>query len=200
MSSKVGPSRWWYVAGVILWVGACVIPALTLPGRIQEKVSGLQRAVFPGQHQFNFAPGSHTAFYESRSAIGDLRYATGASLSGLRCALTSADGTPLRLKAPTTASSYSLGGYAGAAIFKFEVITAGIHRLDCAYAGDVGQRVVIAAGSGLISSLAAPMVLAGVVSLLGLATIIVVRIKRKRALRALLARGNALRAQAVAPS
>ncbi|MBK8482414.1 MAG: hypothetical protein IPL40_14815 [Proteobacteria bacterium] len=200
MSTNVGPSRWWYVAGVILWLGACFTPAVTLSRGMQEKVSGLQRAVFPGQHQFDFAPGKYTAFYESRSAIGGALYATGASLSGLSCGLTRDDGSAVKLKSPTAASSYSLGGYAGASIFQFEVATKGAYRMDCAYDGDKGQRIVISAGSGLMSSLVAPIIVAGLISLLGLGTIIVVRVKRKRALRALLGQGNELHAHAMVKS
>ena len=179
------PSRWWYLLALLLpavggglafWLGF---------GSLQRKVEAMPRLVVPGEDRFHLEAGEYTAYYEHRSVVKGVAYHGGEELARVLCRVQSdTDQVEVRLARSSARSRYSLGSHAGTSIFGFRVAKADDYLFACAYAdGRQTPAVVIAVGGGLLGPILAIVLPVVGAALMGLAVFLIVRVRRRRALR-----------------
>lgn len=131
---KKPPSGWWYAvaAGVAL---AGIIPfALLGVSAARSSVTDMDRFAAPGQHVVRLPFGEHFISYEHRSVMAGEPVTGPADISALACQVASVEtGEPVALHPPTITRSYSMAGYEGTTLHRFEVEAPGEYLITCAY-------------------------------------------------------------------
>jgi len=152
IDEKVIRPSWWYC----LWIlpVACAgfgLFAYFLRTGIRQATSALTQIVVPGEKELNLAePGEYTIFLEEQSVVTGRIYSTKGGLNGLKCtvvATTDKEELPLRTSATTV--TYTFSGRSGRSVLQFDVGSADIYKLGCAYPEGVSDpQTVIAVGTG----------------------------------------------------
>jgi hypothetical protein len=151
-STKKRPSGWWYAvaAGVAL---AGIIPCAVLGvAAARSSVTDMDRFAAPGQLVVRLPVGEHRLSYERRSVIDGKAITGPADISRLACQIASVEtGEPVVLQPPTITRSYSMAGYEGTTLHRFETETAGEYLITCDYP-DSGVAIPLAIGEGFTVS------------------------------------------------
>jgi hypothetical protein len=183
------PSRGWYVVAALIIIGAIAGAIWTAVSQFQGIAAGLVQVVVPGGADLELkAPGSYTIFHEATSAVDGRIYAS-SDISGLRVTVRSAaTGKEIRVGQPTGTATYSFSGRVGNSVLAFDIDTPGTYRLDGSYEdGRLQPQTVIAVGtgffSGLFTAIALPIGIGMTGFTAGALILIVVTLKRRRALR-----------------
>lgn len=171
-------SRAWYLLCLVPLAIGVAIGVVGILGLVDE-VEAMDRVVVPGEATLDLAPGDHVVFGETTSRKDGVLYRT-ASFS-VRCGITGPDGAPVAIGSPTGSTSYAVGGYEGASIAEFTVVTAGAHRIACE--GD-GDPSVIAIGDGVGGNIAGALLAIFGGFAAALALFLVIWWRRRRAKRA----------------
>lgn len=153
------PSALWYlVAAGLLLAGAGAGTAHLVSG-LQDLPGRLRQVVVPGETDLELPEaGTYTIYHEHRSAVGGGVYSSGPSLGGLHVEVhEKATGRAVALNAPSGSETYSIGGRAGYAVFKFEVMRPGMYTLWAGYAPRTAAvvppnapKTVLAVGQGFV--------------------------------------------------
>jgi len=152
IDEKVIRPSWWYC----LWIlpVACVgfgLFAYFLWTGVKDAASSLTQIIVPGEKELNLAePGEYTIFLEEQSVVNGRIYSTKGGLNGLKCtvvATTDKEELPLRTSATTV--TYTFSGRSGRSVLLFDVGSAGVYKVGCAYPEGVSDpQTVIAVGTG----------------------------------------------------
>lgn len=167
-------NRAWYLT-LIAPLAVCCIGVLAFI-RLVDNIAGMQRFVVPGEHALTLEARDYRVFAERESTVDGVAYSS--ERISVRCTL-DRDGTPIELQAATGKIQYSLGGYAGRAIFKFTMPAAGTAHMSCA--SDDGKGV-LAVGTGIGTSVVAAVLtlVLGVIATVGGFAIVYVLRRRSR--------------------
>lgn len=158
MSEKsVGPSGWYYVLAVLVFVGGCVAFAFILFNGLSDISSGLTRVVVPGSEEILLKhAGEHTIYHEYQSVVdGEIYSMERGGISGLRLSLKSAEtGREIPLLTSSMSSSYSMGSRSGVSLFVFTIDSPGKYVFSSQYPpGRQGPKCVMAIGHGFMKQL-----------------------------------------------
>ncbi len=184
---NTGPSAWWYLLAVLVFVvGEVIVIVFFVTGFIGT-LSGLAKVVVPGSGTFTLPePGKYVVFYEYHSVVGNRTYATpDEAPPGLECTVAAEDtGRDIPLS-PATGTSFSGGNVEAISLWAFEVQQPGVFVLSGSYPeGEGGPEVVLSIHHSfkkLLSILFTAMKLTGVSFLAALAIALVVYLKRRGA-------------------
>jgi hypothetical protein len=173
-------SRAWYLT--MLVPAALIVLSVLSFMRLVDNIEGMQRLVAPGERTLTLERGDYRVFAESESTVDGVAYSN--ERYSVRCAVT-ANGEPLKLESTTAKITYSMGGYAGRAIFVFTMPAAGTAQLTCT---TEDGKAVVAVGTGVGTSLIAALLtgLFGFFGIFGAFTIVFVL--RRRSLKRTAAR------------
>ena len=187
-SQNARPSRWYYgLAALVLVLGCLVAMALVyrwfpgLPGALESRmnVDNLRQVVVPGSEDIDFAEsGAYAVYYEYRSVVDGLVYASSETPPVLACTLTSkATGADVAVVPDyVKTNTYSAKDHerVGVLIRSITIDEPGTYTFSCQYAAGGSQpEIVLAVGPNFMwefFGIAARTVLtaaAGVVVLLG---------------------------------
>jgi hypothetical protein len=184
--AAIRPGRIWYLVAVLIglagWGGMAMVLFSGLSGSAERMI----RVLAPGHAELTLAEqGSYTIFHEYRSML-DGRVYNVEGVSGLQVSVRE-KGTGIALALTSSPSSnYTIGSYAGRSLFNFEVRRPGVYVLSATYdRGRTEPRTVLSIDRGFVGNLIATILLAfgsafGGMAL-GIATFIVVFVKRRRA-------------------
>lgn len=147
-TTKKRPSGWWYAvaAGVAL---AGIIPSIIFGvAAARSSVTDMDRLAAPGQLVVRLPKGEHRISYERRSVIAGQAITGPADISRLACQVASVEtGEPAILQPPNITRSYSMAGYEGTTLHRFETEAAGEYLITCDYP-DQGVAIPLAIGEG----------------------------------------------------
>ncbi|HUH03631.1 MAG TPA: hypothetical protein VML75_16665 [Kofleriaceae bacterium] len=147
-TTKKRPGAWWYAvaAGVAL---AGIIPCAVLGvAAARSSVTDMDRFAAPGQLVVRLPVGEHRLSYEQRSVIGGEAITGPADITRLACQVASVEtGEPVILQPPNITRSYTMAGYEGTTLHRFETETAGEYLLTCDYP-EPGVVIPLAIGEG----------------------------------------------------
>ncbi|MGH6771361.1 MAG: hypothetical protein ACRECO_20345 [Xanthobacteraceae bacterium] len=182
----IRPGRIWYLVAVLIAVAGWVGMAMVLFSGISGSAERMIRVLVPGQAELTLGEqGSYTIFHEYRSTL-DGRVYNVEGVSGLQVTVRE-KGTGTTVPLTSSASSnYTIGSYAGRSLFNFEVRRPGVYVLAASYdRGRTEPQTVLAIDRGFVGNLIATILLAfgsafGGMAL-GIATFIIVFVKRRRA-------------------
>jgi hypothetical protein len=212
-TATIKPGRWTYgLVALIPVLGSLIAGAMAyrsfpdLPGTLEAKISleNLTQVVVPGSHDIPFAEsGAYAVYYEYRSVVDGVAYASSEAPPDLVCSLTSqATGTLVGV-APdyVKTNTYSTKDRerVGVLIGSITIQTPDTYAFACRYADGSSQpQVVLSVGPNLmweffgIVARSGVALAAGLVVLLGsglvaLALVIVIALRRRRSKRAVVA-------------
>jgi hypothetical protein len=161
---KMKPGGWTYGLVLLIPVLGCLVAmALVyhwfpdLPGTLEAKINldNMTRVVVPGSQDITFAEsGAHAVYYEYRSIVDGVVYASSEAPPALACTLTSrATGADVGLVpdyVPTNTYSTWGGSRVGVLIRSITIDEPGTYRFSCRYAdGRSRPEVVLAVGPNL---------------------------------------------------
>lgn len=170
--------RTWYLTALVpLAIGIAI--AATSCSRLMDNIESMQRMVAPGERAFVLNAGDYAVFLERESVVNGTVYRTGEPT--VRCSLATEDGKPIELGTPAGRLQYSLGSYAGRAVFEFELEAPVTVKLSCT--SDSGQAV-LAVGGGIGASIVVAVVAALFGFFSAVAVVVIIFVKRRRLARA----------------
>jgi len=187
--NNAGPSRWFYGLAVLIALAGSAVFIVFLFGTLGGLTHGLEQVVVPGSYDMTFnKAATYIVYYEYESVVDGTVYATGETLSGLRCSVThKVSGRDVRLESSSASSTYTMGGRAGKAILQFTIDEPGIYEFTAWYENGE-QDIVLAVGQdftmmlftsifGGIAILFGSWIIAGII-------FIVTLVKRKKVVKA----------------
>lgn len=184
---NTGPSAWWYLLAVLVFVvGEVIVIVFCVTGLIGT-LSGLAKVVVPGSGTFTLPePGKYVVFYEYHSVVGNRTYATpDEAPPGLECTVAAEDSGREVPLSPATGSRFTTPSAEGVSLWAFEVQQPGVFVLSGSYVeGGEGPEVVLSIHHNLkklLSILSTAMKLTGASFLAALAIALVVFAMRRRA-------------------
>jgi len=175
---------WYLVAVIPAAIGTAI--AINIVRDLVDQIDELPRAVVPGTGDVALEAGDYVVYGERESVHDGVAYRS-PSLQ-LRCGMqalpdptTGAGGESVPLNAPSTRVSYGFGGYSGQSMFAVTIPHAGPYRVHCEGSGGPATLAFgIGIGARILNFVSAILVAAfGTI-----ATIVVVRVLRRRAARA----------------
>ncbi len=201
--TKIRPSRWFYVIGIVILVAGPAISSMFLFSAVFSTISVLTempstQIIVPGRSDVRLSEGGgYTIFYEHQSVVGNRVFSTTENIPGIQVTLTSKDtGSEIPLSRSSMSSSYSMGGRSGVSLFDFTIDRPGTYEIAASYPSSIqGPQIVLAIfpGSfvdrifGDISDIAIRgFVMIFVPFAAGIAIIVVTYLKRRKAKRAIL--------------
>ena len=206
--SKIRPSRWFYLIGIIVLIGGPAVSSAILFSTIFSNIGNMAaeipsiQVLVPSSSDITLSqPGKYTVFYEYRSIVGNRVYSTGQDIPSIQINLVSKDtGDEIQLSSALVNRTYTIGSRSGVGLFDFVIDEPGAYELSASYppaaaAGQLEeegqeQEIVLAIihtsviekifGSimGMVTSTVVVMFIPFVV---GVAIIIITFIKRRKA-------------------
>ena len=206
--SKIRPSRWFYLIGIIVLIGGPAASSAILFSTIFSNIGNMAaeipsiQVLVPSSSDITLSqPGKYTVFYEYRSIVGNRVYSTGQDIPSIQLNLVSKDiGDEIPLSSASVNRTYTIGSRSGVGLFDFVIDKPGAYELSASYppaaaAGQLKeegqeQEIVLAIihtsviekifGSimGMVTSTVVVMFIPFVV---GVAIIIITFIKRRKA-------------------
>jgi hypothetical protein len=152
--TKIKPSRWFYVIGIIVSIAGPAISSMFLFSTVfstisslTEEVSSIQ-VVVPGRNEIRLLEtGKYTIFYEHQSVVGNSVYSTSEDIPGIQVTLISKDlGSEIPLSRSSTSFSYTIGGRSGVSLFDFTIDSPGTYEIAASYPSSSiqGPHIVLA--------------------------------------------------------
>jgi hypothetical protein len=162
---RTKPGRWIYAVAALIPVLGCLIAMVLvyqwfpgLPGTLDSRVNidNLTRVVVPGSGEITFTKsGAYAVYYEYRSVVDGVIYATGEKPPALACTLTSrATGTEVAVVPdyiPTNTYSTRDRERVGVLIRSLTIPKPGSYNLACRYLdGHSEPEIVLAVGPNFV--------------------------------------------------
>jgi hypothetical protein len=158
------PGRWTYGLAVLIPILGCLVTALivyrtfpSLPGTFEAEmnIDNLTQVVVPGSHDITFENrGAHAVYYEYRSIVDGVTYASSRTPPALACTLTSkATGTDVAVVpdyVETNTYSTHKRERVGVLIRSVTIDRPGTYTFSCRYVDGSGPQVVLAVGPNLV--------------------------------------------------
>lgn len=153
IDEKVIRPSWWYCLWIlpVAGVGFSLFAYFLWTG-IRAATGSLTQIVVPGEKDLNLAePGEYTIFLEEQSVVDGRFYSAKGAINGLKCTVASKpDNEELPLRNPASSVTYTLSNRSGRSILQFDVPSAGLYKIGCAYPENVSDpQTVIAVGTGV---------------------------------------------------
>ena len=164
-SKRIKPSGWYYGLAALIPVLGCLIAMVVayqrfpgLPGTWQAKMSleNLTQVVVPGSQDITFAKsGAYAVYYEYRSVVDGVVYASSETPPALACALTSkATGDQVGVVpdyVKTNTYSTKDRERVGVLIRSITIDEPGTYTFSCRYADSMSQpEIVLAVGPNFV--------------------------------------------------
>jgi hypothetical protein len=183
------PGRIWYVIALVVFVAGVAAAGVFVYLRLNNLAKELVQVIVPGEADLTFSqPGTYTIYFEPESVVNGQVYRTAGDIAGLVVRLTSSDGDPISLTAPSFSSNYSIAGRSGEAVLTGTIEEPGQYHLTAAYADARNEpQAVLAIGLGVPTKLITAIFITlgiGICSfLVAVLVAIVTFVKRRRAIR-----------------
>jgi hypothetical protein len=181
-AQQVRPSRVWYWIGGALVVGSVIWLLLSIgvgAYSLNRQIDGFQRVPIPGQGEVTFTEaGDYILYYEGRGASGGSNPPFNASLAP------AGGGGAVKFGDYGGSLTYDLFGHSGRALGTFHIDKPGTFLLRTESAEASGQGNVAigeSVGGGIVRTVIVAIVGAAVLFLAGVAVLVVVAIRRRRA-------------------
>jgi hypothetical protein len=152
-------SRLWYLVALVPIAIGVIVVVKNVRGLFDD-IEHMQRVVVPGERTLKLDAGDYVIYGETKSRVDGVSYIN--ESFNVRCALSAADGTAIKLESKTGSSQYTLAGYEGHSMFDVSIPKAGDYHFACE--GD-SKAAVLAFGHGIGMTLVVT-ILAGVFGLL----------------------------------
>jgi hypothetical protein len=162
---KKRPSRWAYAVAALIPVLGCLIAMVMtyqwfpgLPGTFESRMNldNLTQVIVPGSEEITFAEsGAYAVYYEYRSVVDGVVYASSQTPPALICSLTSkTTGADIGVApdyVPTNSYSTKDRERVGVLIRSITIDEPGTYTFSCRYAGDKSEpAVVLAVGPNFV--------------------------------------------------
>ncbi len=183
------PGRIWYAIAVLVLIVGSIAAGLFVYMRLSGVARELVQVIVPGEADLTFSQaGTYTIYFEPQSVVDGKVYRTAGDIAGLVVRLSSADGEPINLVAPSLQSNYSIGGREGEAVLTGTIDEPGQYHLTAAYADTRNQpQAVLAIGLGvptkIITAILVTLGIAFCSFLLAVVIVIATFVRRRRAIR-----------------
>ena len=145
--TKIKPSQWFYVVGIIVLLSGPIISGIFLFSSVFSTMNALTQipsiqVVVPGKSDVTFSQtGKYTIFYEYQSVIKNRVYSTGENIPGIQVSLISKDiGYEIPLSTTPISSTYTIGARSGTGLFDFTIDKPGIYEITGSYPSTQGQQ------------------------------------------------------------
>ena len=184
VEQRVRPSGWWYALGAgLIVVGGLVALVLFISAVVGTvaAVDDFQRVAVPGSRVLTLDEGEHVLYVECR----------GSTLACPRPAIAVYDpgGDEVPIRASATTETYTWGDRTGERIGSFDAPVAGAYEVVASGEPSVTADTRVAVGDGLFAGLPGRLAVAalvgGALALVGVASLVVVGVRRSRSRRAL---------------
>ena len=146
--AKIKPSRWFYVIGIIVLIAGPAISSAIVFSTVFSNIGSITeipsiQVVVPGSSDITLPqPGEYTIFYEYRSMVDNRIYSTHQDIPGIIVNIISKDTRDeIPLSSPSTSSTYTIGGRSGIGLFDFAIDKPAIYELSASYPVAKGQQV-----------------------------------------------------------
>ncbi len=196
-----GPTRLWYLLGLVLMLGAVPVFCLTAFIMVNRSVPDVRFAA-PGSHDVHLDGNStYVVFYEDHSVLDGRTYSTGPYPASLSLRIQSAStAEPVAVRTNAGTSSYGTLQYSGTSILEFDIDQAGTYTFVAEYRDEAtpGEIVLAVAGEAPLAEGVgfAVLIVGTVLSILaGAITTLVTLLLRRKASRSTKTPGSSPGAQ-----
>ena len=183
------PGRIWYAIAVLVLIAGSIVAGVYVYMRLSGVARELAQVIVPGEADLTFSQaGTYTIYFEPQSVVDGKVYRTEGDIAGLVVRLSSADGEPINLVAPSLHSNYSIAGREGEAVLTGTIDEPGPYHLTAAYADARNQpQAVLAIGlavpTKIITAIFVALGIAICSVFLAVFMIVVTFVRRRRAIR-----------------